>query len=257
MCVCLSIWTDCNQRSSNKKLPPPNNLGKWLPSNWPFTEVPRGLYSSATIAQMLIRGYWGQSKRGCGNSKVPESHRPRGTTLREALRGNLPLRGVSSRVMRGSAGFCKGHLTPRVVTLCLDCDSPDLEEGSDTIVQKRRRNSLEKATQWFPWRAGCQALPLVFQGLEAQLLRNSWAISLPAAPFTPTPISLPRDEPSERSSRQKKNRKTLLAKVFAARCSAHILSVATPADPCSERYLFCCTNFGWWKTLRKVPVRNF
>ena len=38
-------------------------------------------------------------------------HHPRGTTLREALRGNLPLRGflgasaaVSSRVVRGSAG---------------------------------------------------------------------------------------------------------------------------------------------------------
>ena len=43
-------------------------------------------------------------------SKVPEGHHPRGTTLREALRGNLPLRGlcgVSSRVLRGSLrGFC-------------------------------------------------------------------------------------------------------------------------------------------------------
>ena len=26
--------------------------------------------------------------------KVPEGHHPRGTTLREALRGNLPLRGL-------------------------------------------------------------------------------------------------------------------------------------------------------------------
>ena len=52
-------------------------------------------------------------------SKVPEGHHPRGTTLREALRGNLPLRGlcgglsegsagVSPRVLRGSAGFCGG-----------------------------------------------------------------------------------------------------------------------------------------------------
>ena len=42
--------------------------------------------------------------------KVPEGHHPRGTTLREALRGNLPLRGlreVSPRVVRGSLrGFC-------------------------------------------------------------------------------------------------------------------------------------------------------
>ena len=53
------------------------------------------------------------------SSKVPEGHHPRGTTLSEALRGNLPLRGlcgvlsedsagVSSRVLRGSAGFCGG-----------------------------------------------------------------------------------------------------------------------------------------------------
>ena len=43
-------------------------------------------------------------------SKVPEGHHPRGTTLREALRENLPLRGlcgVSPRVLRGSLrGFC-------------------------------------------------------------------------------------------------------------------------------------------------------
>ena len=42
-------------------------------------------------------------------SKVPEGHHPRGTTLSEAHRGNLPLRGVlggiSPRVLRGSAGI--------------------------------------------------------------------------------------------------------------------------------------------------------
>ena len=68
------------------------------------------------------------------NSKVPEGHHPRCTTLSEALRGNLPLRrlcgalsegsaGVSPRVLQGSAGFCKGPRDfPRlsgVVTLCL------------------------------------------------------------------------------------------------------------------------------------------
>ena len=52
-------------------------------------------------------------------SKVWEGHHPRGTTLREALQGNVPLKGLcgglsegspgaSPRVLRGSAGFCKG-----------------------------------------------------------------------------------------------------------------------------------------------------
>ena len=61
------------------------------------------------------------------DSKVPEGHHPRGTTLREALRGKLPLRvrgslrglcGVSP--LRGSAGvrgIFRGF--SGVVTLCL------------------------------------------------------------------------------------------------------------------------------------------
>ena len=69
------------------------------------------------------------------NLKVPEGHHPRGTTLREALRGNLPLRegsaGVSERAPRGlsegSAGSLRGSAGVRgifrgfsgVVTLCL------------------------------------------------------------------------------------------------------------------------------------------
>ena len=48
-------------------------------------------------------------KRGCA-TKVPEGHHPRGTTLREALRGNLPLRGFSRAsagvLFEGSAGLC-------------------------------------------------------------------------------------------------------------------------------------------------------
>ena len=48
-------------------------------------------------------------------SKVLEGHHPRGTTLREALRGNLR-RGF----FKGSAGFCGGLRDfPGVVTLCL------------------------------------------------------------------------------------------------------------------------------------------
>ena len=41
-------------------------------------------------------------------SKVPEGHHPRGTTLREALRGNLPLRGLCGGLSEGSAGALRG-----------------------------------------------------------------------------------------------------------------------------------------------------
>ena len=41
-------------------------------------------------------------------SKVPEGHHPRGTTLREALRGNLPLRGLCGGLSEGSAGSLRG-----------------------------------------------------------------------------------------------------------------------------------------------------
>ena len=44
------------------------------------------------------------------SSKVPEGHHPRGTTLREALRGNLPLRGLCRGLSEGSAG-----VSPRVL----------------------------------------------------------------------------------------------------------------------------------------------
>ena len=56
--------------------------------------------------------------------KVPEGHHTRGTTLREALRGNLPLRGfagasagVPERVQRGLCGGPRDFL--RVVSLSL------------------------------------------------------------------------------------------------------------------------------------------
>ena len=54
--------------------------------------------------------------------KVPEGHHPRDTTLREALRGNLPLRVVFRGLCGGLffRGFCRGPRdVPRVVTLCL------------------------------------------------------------------------------------------------------------------------------------------
>ena len=66
--------------------------------------------------------------------EVPESHHPRGTTIREALQGNLPLRGlcgglsegsagVSPRVLRGLSRFCGG---PR--------DFPRFFRGSDPML---------------------------------------------------------------------------------------------------------------------------
>ena len=86
-------------------------------------------------------GFWGEisstvSKVLSGRKilfKVPEGHHPRGTTLREALRGNSPLRGLCGGLSEGSAGslrgcgvsagFCGGPRdfprVPGVVTLCL------------------------------------------------------------------------------------------------------------------------------------------
>ena len=78
----------------------------------------------ASLAGYLVSGFF-------PNLKVPEGHHTRSTTFREALQGNLPLRGlweglsegsagVSQRALRGSAGI---HGVFRgfsgVVTLCL------------------------------------------------------------------------------------------------------------------------------------------
>ena len=64
-------------------------------------------------------------------SKVPEGQHPRGATLREALRGNLPLRGLCGGFSEGSAGVSPRALWGSagvrgifrgfsgVVTLCL------------------------------------------------------------------------------------------------------------------------------------------
>ena len=72
------------------------------------------------------------------SSKVLEGHHPRGTTLREALRGNLPLRGLCgglSEVLRGSLrGFCGG---PR--------GSTRVFRGSDPMLVTLPPELLERA----------------------------------------------------------------------------------------------------------------
>ena len=86
------------------------------------------------------------------HSKVLEGHHPRGTILREALRGILPLKGVllseaspgvSARVLRGSAGwvlrgsvgFSEGS-GPMLVTLgnCLSLCSLSSAQSPDKIA---------------------------------------------------------------------------------------------------------------------------
>ena len=57
----------------------------------------------------FFRGFWVGGKKLmlkqlCAFSKVPEGHHPRGTTLREALRGNLPLRALCVGLSEGSPG---------------------------------------------------------------------------------------------------------------------------------------------------------
>ena len=61
-------------------------------------------------------------------SKVPEGHQPRGTTLRKALRGNVP-EGFIEASRRSRRGFCRGlrgsaggggpRDFPSLVALCL------------------------------------------------------------------------------------------------------------------------------------------
>ena len=81
--------------------------------------------------------------------EVPEAHHPRATTLREALRGNLPLRGFSglseglfkgfAGSLRGSAGFSEGS-EPILVTLgnCWSvCKSQPLSRVCFALVKKR------------------------------------------------------------------------------------------------------------------------
>ena len=92
--------------------------------------------SPAGFCYFEVRGvvFWAMISFLSECSKVPEGHRQRGTTLREALRGNLPLRGVLRRLcgglFRGSAGLY------RALQACTGfCEgSTGFSEGSDPML---------------------------------------------------------------------------------------------------------------------------
>ena len=57
---------------------------------------------------VYFTGRWDYISMSHKKSKVPEGHHPRGTTLREALRGTLPLKGLCRGLCEGSAGVSAG-----------------------------------------------------------------------------------------------------------------------------------------------------
>ena len=68
------------------------------------------------------------------SSKVPEGHHPRGTTLREALRGNLPLKGLCGGLWEGSAGSLRGFCGVSVGFCGGTRDLPRVFGGSDPML---------------------------------------------------------------------------------------------------------------------------
>ena len=77
-------------------------------------------------------------------SKAPEGHHPRGTTLREALRGNLSLRGLCRRFCGGPRDFPKffGGSGPMLVTLghcCQQVLNPTPLNPAPATCHKRKR----------------------------------------------------------------------------------------------------------------------
>ena len=66
--------------------------------------------------------------------KVPEGHHPRGTTLREALRGNLPLRGLCGGLWEGSAGSLRGFCGVSAGFCGVSRDFPRVFGGSDLCL---------------------------------------------------------------------------------------------------------------------------
>ena len=95
----------------------------------PFSETSSGIYRELRGSQGIIL------QQTTFSSKVPEGHQPRGTTLREALRGNLPLRGLCGGLSEGSAGSLRGlrRVSPRAPQ-GLSRDFPRVFGGSDHML---------------------------------------------------------------------------------------------------------------------------
>ena len=66
--------------------------------------------------------------------KLPEGHHPRGTTLREAPRGNLPLRGLCGGLSEGSAGSLRGFSGVSAGFCGGPRDFPRFVGGSDPML---------------------------------------------------------------------------------------------------------------------------
>ena len=95
------VWLSFGCFRAQKRGNDGQTIGKW--------------YAKWTVGEggMEMKGRWGLalchehlSRHYVITSKVPEGHHPRGTSLREALRGNLPLRGFCGGLSKGSAGLC-------------------------------------------------------------------------------------------------------------------------------------------------------
>ena len=68
------------------------------------------------------------------SSKFQEGHHPRGTALREALRGNLPLRGLCGGLSEGSAGSLRGFCGVSAGLCGGPRDFPRVFGGSDPML---------------------------------------------------------------------------------------------------------------------------
>ena len=92
---------NCRHFSSQRNVHSVVNLGG----------VAKTLWRSNSLSQSVFRtaGSFGVTLKPVSRIfKVPKGHHPRGTTLREALRGDLPLRKLCGGLSEGSAGVLRG-----------------------------------------------------------------------------------------------------------------------------------------------------
>ena len=90
--------------------------------------------------------------------KVPEGHHPRGTTLREALRGNLPLRGLCGALSEGSVGCLRGFCGVSAGCCGGPRDFPRFFGGSDPMLVTLRI-CCSQLSQFIPGPRGTNTTP--------------------------------------------------------------------------------------------------